>query len=417
MRKIIITPVGPGKNKGTIALLKTRIDELNRVFPDVKFTLLAEHPELTPDFGYDNVKIRQGIGKSKSRRGRWAEMLLSTLLSVLCFFLIKIGLNPDRFLTDKLREYYEADLIVTSGGDNLTEYYGFIFNALKLLCGILLNTPVAIYAESVGPFNHFLNRMVGKFLFSRCKILTTREKLSKKVLHDLIGDNYPVYVTADSAFLLEPVSKRRIAELLKTEKIDRTDTLIGLSVSKLISKYGFPDLDSLKAKYEKFVSIMARSIDCIIKNLDGRAVFVPHCTQPGDDDRTVARDIFRLIENKSRLNLIEKDYRPEELKGIIGEFDLFIGARMHSTIASTSMGIPTIILAYCNKAYGVIGEMLGYDHVLDIKNLSSEKLVRTVNKIWAEREELKGRLNKEIKTVRKRAAKTSEIIKEVLSKL
>lgn len=41
---------------------------------------------------------------------------------------------------------------------------------------------------------------------------------------------------------------------------------------------------------------------------------------------------------------------------------------MHATISSTSMLVPTIAIAYSHKIPGVIGEVLGNEYIIDIRD-------------------------------------------------
>lgn len=66
---------------------------------------------------------------------------------------------------------------------------------------------------------------------------------------------------------------------------------------------------------------------------------------------------------------------------------------MHTTIASTSMLVPTIGIAYSHKMHGIIGEMLNQDrYVLDINDLSSEKLINLILDAWNNQNEIKREL-------------------------
>ena len=55
---------------------------------------------------------------------------------------------------------------------------------------------------------------------------------------------------------------------------------------------------------------------------------MPHVTNDDKpvDDRFVAKKIYEMAERKDKIRLINNDYSPDELKSIIGQCDLFIGA-------------------------------------------------------------------------------------------
>ena len=100
----------------------------------------------------------------------------------------------------------------------------------------------------------------------------------------------------------------------KRERIEKDDNpVIGISVSKIISRYGFCDLHSPKEKYNKYITIMARIIDHLIERLNAIVVFIPHVIEPwSNDDRTVAKDILKLVKNKENLDKSFKENRTRD---------------------------------------------------------------------------------------------------------
>jgi polysaccharide pyruvyl transferase WcaK-like protein len=216
-------------NKGSTALLNSKIKLLSDFFPDAKFTVSTYHPEI----GYTqyNVKIVKVAGKiyplnimveqlglsvlcglysvldkylgvkvnisirgkklqeyaSQSTAKARAKDSLATFLTLFLLFrctlwaiLHKFGSNVNRsFCGKKLQEYYNADIILDTGGDVLTEDYGFPFSHfVNLLFAILLDKPVVICAESIGPFKSKRTKFIAKFIFNRTKLITLREECS-----------------------------------------------------------------------------------------------------------------------------------------------------------------------------------------------------------------------------------------------
>lgn len=471
MTNILVVNFVSRLNKGSAAILNSKIKLLSDFFPDAKFVVSAYHPEI--DYTQYDVKIVKVAGKiyplkimvgqlglsvlcgldsvlnkylgvkvNISIRGKKLQDYTSqatakvrakdSLASFSTLFLLfrctlwamlhKFGLNVNMsFCGKKLQEYYDADIVLNTGGDVLTEDYGFPFSHfVNLLFAILLDKPVVICAESIGPFKRRWTRFITKFVFNRTKLITLREEHSLKHLQE-IGVNKPrIYVTADVAFMLEPASDERIKEILTKEGFNESMPLIGISVSKIISNYCFPELKSRKDKYKEYVKLMSKVIDYLVDTLNATIVFVPHVIGPGEgnDDRSVADDICKLIKNKEKIISIKEEYSPEELKGIIGQCDLFIGARMHATIASTSMRVPTVAIAYSNKTHGIIGRMLGYEaYVLDIKDLSYDKVISKIDYAWENREEIKKDLEAKIKTIKERALLNGKLVKEVIDTL
>jgi polysaccharide pyruvyl transferase WcaK-like protein len=379
-----------------------------------------------------NISIRgkklQEYSSQSTAKARAKDSLASFstlfLLSrcTLWAMLHNFGLNVNRsFCGKKLQEYYDADVVLNTGGDVLTEDYGFPFSHfVNLLFAILLDKPVVICAESIGPFKGRWTRFIAKFVFNRTKLITLREERSLKHLQAIGVNKPPIYVTADVAFILEPAPSLRIKEILAKEGIDEYRPLIGISVSKIISNYGFPELKSREDKYNEYVKLMSKVIDYLVDTLNVTIVFVPHVIGPGEgnDDRSVADDICKLIKNKDKIVSIKEEYTPEELKGIIGQCDLFIGARMHATIASTSMLVPTVAIAYSDKTHGIMGKMLGYEkYVLDVKDLSYDMLISKIDDAWENRDVIKKDLEIKIPEIKEKAMLNGKLTKELIESL
>jgi colanic acid/amylovoran biosynthesis protein len=415
MTKILIVNFGGRFNKGGVALVNSMIETIKYFIPDCTFTALAHQA----NYNQYPIKVIETVGSNSSlKAGLKALYLVVTSLLLMVFNRFGIRLNP---INEILREYVESDAVINTGGDNLTEDYGTLslaFNLSYLLIGLIFKKPVVIYAESIGPFRGRISRLMANFVLNRVNLITIREEISKKNLN-LINVNKPrICLTADSAFLLKAVNAKRLTELLNTESITENDRpLVGISISKIISRYGFADIEKPEEKYQQYVSVMAKTIEYITDNLEATVVIVPHVIDPRkNDDRWVADDVCKLIANKSKVISIKEDYTPEELKGIIGHCDLFIGARMHATIASTSMLVPTIGIAYSHKIYGIVGEMLGQkEYILDVKELTYESLISKIDDVWKNRETIKEQLGIKVPQIKERAMLNGKLVKELLS--
>ena len=184
--------------------------------------------------------------------------------------------------------------------------------------------------------------------------------------------------------------------------------LIGINPSGLIGKIsGVSEVH--------IAQIFATLIDKLISDWDATIVLIPHVYTSSLDDRSAIKLIAERVKNKRKLKSITNEYNAKELKGIIGMCDLFIGTRMHATIASTSMLVPTVGIAYSHKMHGIIGEMLGLeDYIIEIENLTYDNLVSAVHKAWLNREDLKDHLSKMIPIIREKAFQNGEYIKLLL---
>lgn len=163
---------------------------------------------------------------------------------------------------------------------------------------------------------------------------------------------------------------------------------------------------------------MVKAIDYLTEKLNARVMLVPHVfLEGGHDDRFVARKIRQLVKNKDRTKLIANEYTPEELRGIIGRCDLFIGARMHANISAISMHVPTIAIAWSHKYYGIFRTLGQEKYVCDVKTTTFDELISKINDAWSNREEIKKTLMRKVRIQEKLALFNGELVKDLLISL
>jgi len=326
-----------------------------------------------------------------------------------------------------LEEYTNTDLVLDLGGDSLGDVYGIIpcLNILhSIYLGWIIGKPVIIYAQSIGPFNDIITRNFSKFILKRVDLITVREKITMNYLNEIGIDGSHIYLTSDSGFLLESTPKKTIMNILKMEGVPiNKKPLIGISPGQSISRWAVNDHQNPKERYKRYVKFMAKVSDYLVEKLveklDATVILIPH-VMTLDGDKIVSRKIYNSVKNKSRVNIITKEYTTDVMKGIIGACDLLIGSRTHSTVASTSMNVPTISLAYSHKSQGIIGDMLGQDEfIVDIREMNFDNLfsetIRKIDLIWPQREEIKSELKKRMVKVKKNAMMNAKLVKFLIT--
>ena len=413
MTKILILNVG-WSNKGNRALVDSTIETIKKFVPATEFNLMGHDT-----VNHNGFQIKKPVGRLSIRRPHNTIMSLVYLfkcgyISIIRRFNVHIPISKN----SRLFDYYDSDIVINSGGDHLSGEYGIgtLGSFINISYAILLGKPVILYGESLGYFENPVLNSIAKSVFNRTKLILIREELSKRYLDNNNITMPKICVTADPAFLLNAVQESHVFKILYKEGINEVQTpVIGINPSGLISR--FSGKGHQKAE-EEFASIIAKVIDNLAENLKATIIMIPHVYTPTNDDRIAINTIFREVENKSKVKIIKNEYTPQELKGIIGQCDLFIGARMHATIASTSMLVPTVGIAYSHKMYGIIGEMLGQEkYILDIKELDYESLISTINDAWGNREKIKKELEVKIPVVKERAMLNGKLVKELLDSL
>jgi len=246
----------------------------------------------------------------------------------------------------------DADLILFTGGDDLSMDYGGFY---KSAAWLNLGRPSFLCSLSIGPFPK-REELYFKKSIKDTRFITVRESLSYNYMKEL-NLPCPVEQTADVAFLL-PTMKREetldFAQRFFNVNLEGRK-LAGLSASELITRY-------YKYGREDGVKQIARFVDRL--NADGYSVvLIPHVMEkkPRSNDLIICGDILRQTKDARANILLSGLFSSIEVKSIIGLCDVLIGARTHATIASLSQGIPTVAIAYSRKAYGIIEDFYGAD--------------------------------------------------------
>lgn len=411
MTKMLILNVGIS-NKGNCALVTSTIKTIENVIPNVEFSLMG--PEKI-DFG--NIHIKKYPGNLSIRKPSHTLMSLIYLVQFFCIgFLERLHIYTS--ISNKkspIYDYYKSDIIINSGGDTINgDSLASMNPLLNIYYGTLINRPVILYGESLGYFKNRFIKIVAKFVLNKTNIIIVRENISKKYLEDIGVTNPSIYVTSDPAFLLEPVGLSRVFEIFSKEGIPHLQKpLIGINPSGVIHQY----IKNNKHNTEEYVSdVLAKAIDELVENLDAGIVLIPHVYDLKFDDRKAIKSIFKKVKYNSKVYMIVNEYSSQELKGIIGQCDLFIGMRMHATIASTSMLVPTIGIAYSHKMYGIIGKTLGQErYIVDINQLSYNNLISKIYDAWNNKDKIKKELEIKIPFVKDKALVNGILVKEFIN--
>lgn len=413
MTQILILNVGKS-NKGNCALVDSTTQTLTSFIPNVTFKFMGDEKIDSEGFNVTKIPGQISIKKPYYTLKSFTYLIQCFFLNIASRFNITIPISKKSPLYD----YYTSDLILNSGGDTISgeNILAPLTPLLNIYYGVLMNKPVVLYGESLGYFKSRMVNYVAQFVLNKTNLIIVREEISKDyLLNNNITKPY-IYVTSDPAFILESADSSRISEILSIEDIpELRNPLIGINASGLISRYV---QNGNQCADNKIADIMAKVIDELIENLGVNIILVPHVYTPNVDDRVANSNVFRKVQNKSNVYLIKNEYSAQELKGIIGLCDLFIGMRMHSTIASTSMLVPTIGIAYSHKMYGIIGGILDQNkYIIDIDNLNYDSLILKIYEAWKNKSDLKVELEQKVLIAKSKATSNGQLVKDFLDKI
>lgn len=424
MLSILIPEKIPAHNKGEEAILLGICKTLEAQSIENKLYLFSESPEYDAKSYRGKAEIiRESLIPSSllSRRKKLRHLLRSGSKHLL-FLMCPPPIRRKLFKGKLWQIYMEVDLVLLAH-DNA---FSLVHNFLILFCK-LMGKKVVMYGASILPhvYEKTLPRIFTKYCLEKLDLITLREFKSEEFLKRVGLDPSRLHVTADKAFILEPVDKDTALKLLKENNIvpDRTP-LIGMTAvyyGSGVYRKGLINYKDPREKYSVYTGILARVVDFLVKELGAKVIFMPHTIGPteANDDRMVAADILSKAEVKTGIYAINGDYTASELKGMIGCFDFFVGARTHSVIAATAMGVPSVVLSYPKdyRTYGIIGDMLGQSRwVYNIEYLQEHDLIEMIRNAWNVKDETRRELPDIIKSMKERTLLNGKLLKDMLDR-
>lgn len=175
----------------------------------------------------------------------------------------------------------------------------------------------------------------------RYDLITVRESLSYEGLKRA-GIEKNVLLCPDPAFQLDDASCPLPDGFVR-------DQTVGVNVSPLAADCG-------TLVMENYIEMMRY----ILSNTGYRILLIPHVVKPDSDDRNPLKTLYNTFQATERVALLE-DRNCMELKRIISQCRLFVGARTHATIAAYSTCVPTLVAGYSIKARGIAKDIFGTD--------------------------------------------------------
>lgn len=279
--------------------------------------------------------------------------------------------------------YKNADFILDIGqGDSFADIYGkgrfdWIFSQYRL--GMKYHKPYCILPQTIGPFKDPKIREQAKRGIEYASCVMVRDKQSYDYVKELLPEK-EVTEIIDVAFFMP----------FKRKTFDKSRVHVGLNISALLWHGGYTRNNQfgLKTDYPSLV----RDIIKYFLAQDGITLhLIPHVVGA---DRGVENDYavsFDLCEEFNTPNLVLSPLflDPISAKNYIAGMDFFMGARMHSTIAAFSSGVPVVPMAYSRKFNGLFSDTLQYPHVADMKAQGNVEIMTIVKECLNKRAELK----------------------------
>lgn len=322
-----------------------------------------------------------------------------------------VHFSANEFLKSPLRitkKIASCDIVFDIGeGDSYSDIYGLArlakLSFSKLVATVFHHTLV-LSPQTIGPFSTAVGKFIAANILNRASYIVARDKLSTIELKKLNISNSTEAI--DVAFALP--FDRSISSNTKPK------IRFGLNVSGLLFHGGYNRNNQfgLASDYREFTHELIRNL---LQNDQLELHLVPHVVStnnPIEDDFQVCEQLVSIYPS---LILPRRFESPSEAKSYISSMHMFAGARMHSTIAAFSAGVPVFPLAYSRKFAGLF-ESIGYTRVLDMRELDESRLISKILEGLHSIDTLKQEVAIANSFVKERLVKYETVIKESLQR-
>jgi len=305
----------------------------------------------------------------------------------------------------KMLKYLDGSIaFINLAADNYSLDYGSIRLFADMDQVVIKNKkPIILWGASIGPFTK--ESSIENFMKNHLKKITAifaRETETIKYLSS-IGIENNVYQVADPAFAMKPKKPKDTDFTIEKNSI-------GINLSPLMARFVMDGNISMWEKRAKKI------IEKILNDIPSNLYLIPHVTRINNNDYLFLKNIYESIEDpKKNIFLIPPSYNAMEMKWIIGQLDLFLGSRMHSTIASLSSYVPTLSLSYSIKSKGINNDVFGHqNYLLDVGKSTTDNIVKKMKIMFQNSKEIKEELRKKIPEMEKRSKHSGKYLKDVL---
>lgn len=292
---------------------------------------------------------------------------------------LSISMKSLNFWKRLWRIFKSSDYIFDfTGGDSFSDIYGkkrfYVLSLIKLFA-LKSHSPLILGPQTIGPFYSEGVKSLATKIIKDSSAVYARDAISRDYAENISSRS--VVLTTDVAFSLPYV---------KAPKEDDGLIWVGFNPSGLLWEGGYNRSNQfgLKTDYREYCF---STLATLVREEKYKIFLIPHVgTQKDERQENDYNVCLELRQAFPSCVIAEGIKNPIDAKNIISKMDVFVGARMHATIASFSSRVATIPFSYSRKFEGLYDD-LKYDYVIDAKKLDTEDAVtKTIEFIKSNKE-------------------------------
>lgn len=259
----------------------------------------------------------------------------------------------------RIKLFKKCDLIYDfTAGDSFSDIYGikrFFSGTIKKQLVINSKVPLVLGGQTYGPYKNFFVKIWARNVIKKAYKVYARDLLSKQLAEN-ISKRDDIMQTIDLAFVL-PYDKE------KYKFKDNKKIKVGINFSGLLFADGYNGKNQFNMKF-KYKDYCIKLLEKLINTNKYDIYLIPHVIYKDlnivDNDLVACEELKKIFPD---INVSPYFETPMEAKSFISNMDVFIGSRMHATIAAISSGVATIPVSYSKKFEGLFSS-LNYNYVI-----------------------------------------------------
>lgn len=257
-----------------------------------------------------------------------------------------------------LKESKNADIVLVTGADNYD--YGFDnLHMIEINNKLFDNTHAKMILFDCSLNEKNLSKTVKEDI-SRFDFVTTRETYTYSLFAKYFGKEKIGYYP-DPAFVM-PMEKCGLPYGFED------GNTVGINISNLImgKRVGAPE-DIVISNYKKV-------IEYLLFKTNYKILLIQHVLNNGFDlDAT--KKLYKGYEDEERIIVMQAEtVNAVQLKYIISHLNVLLTARTHASIAAYSTNVPTFVVGYSVKSFGIAEDLFGSsnNYVVGVRELNTD---------------------------------------------
>lgn len=244
----------------------------------------------------------------------------------------------------------QSQALLLGGGGILRDYGDGPASLLRWLRPMALaqglGVPTMTWSVGVEAVRYEASHAALRTVLGCADVVTVRDTDSARRLAAL-GIDRPVHVTADPVPALA-----RAARALRRPHDGPPNLVVALR-HWYVTRSQTED----PTVFERMLDAVAAACDALHERRGCAITFVPLRTRDGhDDDRRVAAEVARRMRAPVR-RIEDPDPSVEATLRHLAEADVVLAMRLHAVVMATSLGIPTVAIAYAPKVEGYMADL------------------------------------------------------------